>query len=612
MSPSHSVTEPRLRSVLNPFSDAAVGSVWDGRPVDVSEIHGDVSTRLAQMIDERARGHHHRCVLLYGDAGSGKTHVLRRLRIALEDGEGAVVPFSWVRMQTSPSMMWRHVRRNFADDLARRPYRGSTQLAHVLAARRDRFDAVEDRDLAIVLEHLAEGRFQRDARGWLAGSTLPEAALQAMGLAGAEEDEETLEDESRRILYALAGFVSPSPVVLCLDQLEALQSYPGDKNGLFAIGKLVAALHDDVSNVVVVGCVQSGLVSEMESILSKAERDRYEARVLGPLTSAQARALIRARLASQPGIGAVRPPGASEFWPVEIGRLDPLVKSREGVSARKVIFECDQMFRAAQELPVEQELLEERIANKFDDYAREAADRLQPDWSAPVLSDALPRLMYLRGAKTGRTGLPKWVDHVYAAPGGRETAVVLANDTPRSLWRKLDKVCLGWDPLERDLVLVRDAANPIPPSARVSIERVRELERRGARVVTPSREALIALDAARRLLADAESGDLTYRGDKVAVTAVEEWIRSHLSEPVVQLLDEITGREPRETPAGAALALTSFLAGRKIAALAEAAGILECTTEEVENCARQNPDQFGLLAGAQPAVFERIPVGPGA
>jgi AAA ATPase domain len=612
MSLSHSVTEPRLRGVLNPFSDAAVGSVWDGRPVDVPEIHAEVSARLAQMVEERARGHHHRCVLLYGDAGSGKTHVMRRLRIALESGDQPVVPFSWVRMQTSPSMMWRHVRRNFADDLARRIYRGSTQLAHVLAAHRDRIDAVEDRDLAIVLEHLVEGRFQRDARGWLAGSTLPEAALQAMGLAGADDDEETLEDASRRILYALADFVSPSPVVLCLDQLEALQSYPGDKNGLFAIGKLVAALHDDAPNVVVVGCVQAGLISEMESTLSKAEKDRYEAGALAPLTGGQARALIRARLDSQPGIDAMRPPGASEFWPIDIARLDPLVKSREGVSARKTIFECEQMFRAAQELPMETELLEERIAARFEEYGREAAAQLGADWSSPVLSDALPRLLYLRGAKTDRTGLPKWIDHVCAAPGGRETAVVLANDAPRSLWRKLDKVCLGWDPAERGLVLMRDAANPIRPSARGSIDRMRELERRGARIVTPSREALIALDAARRLLADAESGDLTYRGDKVPVTAVEEWIRSHLPEPVVQLLDEITGREPREAPAGPRLALASFLAERKIAALAEAAEQLECTTEEVENCARQNPDQFGLLAGAQPAVFERIPAAPGA
>lgn len=601
-----------LSAIPNPFSDAAVGSVWDSGAVDVIRIHAGVTQALLQTIDERARGHHHRCIMLYGDAGSGKTHVMRRLRVTLANDETRIVPFSWVRMQASPSMMWRHVRRCFADDLARRPFRGGTQLGAILARNKDKLDAVENRDLAIVLEHLAEGRHRRDARAWLAGSSLPDAVLGAMGIAVPDNEEEAFEDESRRIVYALAEFIAPSPAVLCLDQLEALQSHPGDKNGLFAIGKLLASLHDDVRNMVVIGCVQSGLISVLASTLSKAEQDRYQPKGLLPLDAADVRALVRARLDASPQLARVRPTGVSEFWPLDINRLDPLVSSREGVSARKVIFECEQMFRAAQHLPADATPLDERLSDKFEERLRQARVELSADSSSPILSDALPRLLHLRGSRILRADLPKWMDHVSVRPDGRQSGVVLANDDPRVLWRKLDRVLREWNPAERGLVVVRDAMNPLSAAAHGSQRRLAELERRGARIVSPSREALAALDAARRLLADVESGDLTYRGEKVAVNTVEDWVRSHLSEPGSRFLDDLGSPQRTQPSPQRILAIAACLAEKKIATLPELAECSGSTLQEIEDCARQNPDQFGFLAGSEPVVFERIPEQPGA
>lgn len=612
MSPSRRGTELRIESVSNPFNDSAVGSVWNGAPVDVPEIHADVSARLLHLINERASGIHHRCQLLYGDAGSGKTHVVRRLRMALEQEANHLVPFAWIRMQTSPSMMWRHLRRNLADDLTRRPFRGSTQMDAVLGVRREAIESVEHRSLSIVLEHLAEGRFRRDAKAWLAGDLLPDAVLGSMGLSLMDADEELSEDESRRIVDALAGFIAPSPLVLCLDQLEALQSHPRDTNGLFAIGKLLAALHDDTPNVIPVGCVQTGLIADLAAALSKAEQDRYQPSALRPLRPAQVRALVKARLDSRPEIRALRPLGAQEYWPIDVARLEPMAASREGVSARKVIFECEQMFRAAQALPLEEGPLDDRLEEKFAETVAEAAANLRGGATTSILSDALPRLLYLRGHRTERSGVPKWADHLCAGPGGREIAVVVANESPRVLWRKLDKICLGWDPRFRDLAIIRDALNPIPQTASGAIERLAELERRGARILTPSREALAALDAARQLLADAETGDLTYRGDRVPAATVEQWIRNHLPGSATGILDDLTGPSGRESSAGLVLALAALLAEHKVASVPFAAEQLRCTARELEDCARQNSDQFGLLAGRQPAVFERIPADPGA
>ena len=589
--------------LASPFSDGAVGSVWEGRPIDVPQIHADVSARLLSMIQERAEGVHHRCVLLYGDAGSGKTHVLRRLREHLETS-GQRVPFSWVRMQTSPAMMWRHVRRTLADDLARRPVHGTTQLAELMHSMGDRLSVVEDRDLAVVLEHLAEGRHVRNARAWLAGSAVPESALQAMGLVAGEEGDDSAEDQSRRVLKALAAFIAPAPLVVCLDQLEALQSYPGERAGLFAIGKLMAWLHDETPNVVAVGCVQSGLIGELASALSKAEMDRYQPMALKLLDGDGVRALVRARLESRPEIAEARPAEVSKWWPIDLEGLEALVNSREGVSARRVIFECEQMFRAAQCLLADTIPLDARLSEKLENRADTAGFTLAADSSTGLLSDALPRVLRLRGIATDRSDLPPWIDHVVCR-NGREIAVVLANEEPRALWRKLDRICRGWNPATLDLVLLRDALNPLRSSAAGCIERLQELERRGARILTPSREALIGLEAAGRLLTEADTGDLTFRGERVAVDNVEDWVREHLAEPVGQLLDELTN-ETRTTIGGLRLSLIALLADVKVASVDEAAEHLQTTKEEVETCARQNPDQIGFLGGSKPAIFERI------
>jgi hypothetical protein len=604
------VTDNRLFSIPNPFSDAAVGSVWDDDAVDVSLIHAGVSASLMQMIDERARGHHHRCVLLHGDAGAGKTHVLRRLRFAVERDTSRMVPFSWVRMQTSPSMMWRHVRRTFASDLTMRPFRGGTQLESALRASRDKIDSVTNRDLALVLEHLAEGRHRRDARAWLAGSSLPDAALTEMGLAIPDAEEESAEDESRHIVFALAAFLAPAPAVLCLDQLEALQSYPGDQNGLFAIGKLLAAIHDEARNVVAIGCVQTGLLRELESKLSKAERDRYQDRPLTPLKREETRALVEARLESSRELAMIRPAVAPKYWPIDIARLEPLVGSREGVGPRRIIFECEQMFRAAQNLQLDTTPLADRLAEKFQERLAEAQRELTRDISAGVLSDGVPRLLHVRGTRTKRPALPKWVDHAWSEEGGRDTLVVVANEDPRVLWRKLRRITQEWNGTEADLVIVRDAFNPLRATAMGSQSRLAELQKRGARLVNPSREALIALDAARRLLADVESGDLTYRGEKIPVSTVEGWVREHMPGPVSRLLDEITREQAREDGA-LRMGLAAYLAENKVAALEDASRDLHCPARKLEECAHQSPDQFGFLAGAEPVVFERIPAEPG-
>jgi hypothetical protein len=517
-------------------------------------------------------------------------------------------------MQTSALMMWRHLRRALLHDLFQPGSSGNRQIEYLTSNAVANLDRIENRNLVLVLEHLASKTRQRDARAWLIGDRLPDAVLESLGIAPNDSEEESLEDESRRIVRDIAALLKPIPLVLCLDQLEALQTYPGDKMGLFAIGNLMAALHDEAPNIVVVGCVQSGLLGELTATLGEAARHRYRELHLLPLNSAQIRELVVARLNTRPEIAAARPEGAPEFWPVDIARIEKLSALPEGATARKVIFECDKMFRTLQgrssEQPTYGSFLQEQFEARFAGAQRELTDARAATTSGAILSDGLPRLWHLRGCRVRREGLPRWMDHLAEPAGQRSAGIVIANDPPHSLWRKLDKIKQESVPIAQRLVILRDVLNPL--TAKGSKERLRELEKSGASILSISREALAALEAMRRLLAEAESGDLALGGDSVPTATVEDWMRRQLPDTLESLAQAVFGvKESSATTNELLRDLASLVAERKIAAVSEAAKLLNRGTQEIQDCVRDNPEVFGLAGGAEPVVFERVPLEAG-
>src|SRR5262249_38687025 len=154
----------------------------------------------------------------YGEAGSGKTHLLARLRahVAREaeaDGPGGLQEaiFVSVRLHTSARMIWRHLRDCLIGDLLRQSGAGGAQLDRLLLsllskhglingdshhwlaqkrqeARRDNlpcreleelFDRIDSEgrlsyNLRAVLGHLLLGRHRGLAGAWLRGESLPE------------------------------------------------------------------------------------------------------------------------------------------------------------------------------------------------------------------------------------------------------------------------------------------------------------------------------------------------------------------------------------------------------------------------------------------------------
>src|SRR5215510_12510229 len=125
------------RMLPNPFDSDVVADPATSAPTDVPRIHERAFDVCRHSYERVASGNGSWSVLLYGMAGCGKTHLLSRLRRWL-NSELDTVPskpaalFVAVRMETGRGMIWRHLRRRFAEELLHPRANDVTQLQAIL------------------------------------------------------------------------------------------------------------------------------------------------------------------------------------------------------------------------------------------------------------------------------------------------------------------------------------------------------------------------------------------------------------------------------------------------------------------------------------------------
>ena len=594
----------KLAGIPNPFVRDVVGSALDDAKADVPKINRYAFERCVELVERVGSQRESGTLLLFGEPGSGKTHLLSRLRQHLAQGSQAVlIP---LRMQTSASMIWRFTRGNLADALLRRTAGGGSTLHRILEQRRPELDALLHRDLAIVLENLLAGIHVRDSAAWLRGYELPETALIELKLSTQPVDEEFQEERAYQVIHDIAQLASPLPFVFCLDQVESLQRHANDQEGIFALGKLVSTLHDTLPNAAIVCCVQSAFIDEIKNAIRGSEQDRLLANraALLPLTWDQGAELIRARLELQPEIGALRPRDTSRLWPIDEEQLKPVFMPGGSCVARKILHRCKELYdELGLQTAAPPEPLDTYLARLYEERYR-VRPAQESDF---ILRDALPQLFLALGIQpeaqaTVRSGaFDLVVEH-----GGQPAAFALCNQRPGvGLVNRFRKLGEKWDHAHTPrLVLLRDARLGIGANAKASQQRLEELRTRRAEFINVSPEALAALDAIRSLLADADSGDLSHNGETVTRNTVEQWLASNLPAPLADLVDQLKGKAG--TNSGLAPALTAFLNDRKIVSLEDAARELNVTLREVADCAHQNPNQFAVLEGAGAILFQPV------
>ncbi len=579
------------KSFPNPFG-RIVGLPLDDGEIDVPEINRVAFESCQHLVGEVRGTRASSALVLFGDTGSGKTHLLGRVRRWIEKESGAL--FVLVSMDTSAKMLWRHLRRCLADALLRPGASGRRALDDLLVARQDEIEHVPARDLGIVLTNLLQGKHLRDSAAWLRGQELPEAALLRLELAqpGPDEDQEAA---SRDVVVCLCSLIHPNVVVFCLDQWEALQGFDGDTEGLHAAGKAVYFLHDQVRNAGIIPCMQTTFLPDLEKLPEPVQQRLRHRQGIRPLDWEQARKLIAARLDSVPPLAELRRRHSDPLWPLSEQPIRQVFVDN-AAAARKVISRCKDLFELSctSKAPAE-EPLDEALQTMLEERRKP----VEPAEAERALRDGLPILLHSRAAPLSA---PANNIFDFSLHNGQQVIALCNQANSTSLVNRFKRIGEAWKPsTTRRLLLLRDARLPIGPTARVTRQLLKSIEDRGGRFVTISQEAIESLAALRRLLADAQSGDLAdSRGDSISPQTVEQWIAGHLPAALDPLISEI------DSPDLLSPKLADLLAKRKIISLEDAARELEARPEEIESCARRDPRLFGMLGGSTPALFQPV------
>ncbi|MGE3820016.1 MAG: ATP-binding protein, partial [Isosphaeraceae bacterium] len=427
-----------LDGLPNPFHKTIVADPWQSNADDVPEIHGEAYRLCQRRLNDVIRDGGTRSIVLYGEAGSGKTHLLRRLRAQwLGEPPHEVDPirpevvFVSARLQTSPHHLWRYLRKSLVDDLLRQSSDGSSQLEGILLRRlaevrgadadlrlwfewlrdshsapgefestlNDLIDQVNlqarlGHDLWVVLVHLLLGRHRREATAWLRGDPLPSQALDRLGLAPEPSDSEP-EDQARVTVAALCRLAGRKvPVVFCFDQIEALQVDRSDVAALFAFGRMVMELFQETENVLILACVQISFIDVLREAVLKPAWDRLamERLAIAPLRWEEASKLIVSRLDAPPALRSLRQSRRDQpLWPLDPDRLKIRIGGAE--TARRILGECADQFEALQLGRQPDRPTTPDLSDSWRERLEVARRTYDPDQIPLVLEHALPMLL---------------------------------------------------------------------------------------------------------------------------------------------------------------------------------------------------------------------------
>jgi hypothetical protein len=601
------------------------------------EINADAFQKFQQVFSALLEGGGSTALLFYGTPGSGKTHILGRIRSWLQTRRPPPF-FIAVRLQTSPGSFWRYLRRCFAQDLLRPVLQERSQLELAMLLRIGEMTLqkrLSEKDFVFlteqlgarlqlspnlqrVLVHLVGKRHPADVQAWLKGYSLPEVSLRRLGLADDEADSEPEERAREFILEVCRIAGARLPVVVCFDQIEALQRYPGDTSGIFAFGQAAAFLHDRTTNLMLVSCIQSTYQLEFQKALHQPDYDRIAAHkgTLQPLTLPMALKLAEARMA------------VAQPIPADSRDLAALIESelkrfvgRQGMPARRVLTRCAELFDlhqreshgpsadpvAASHPPPDTLLDRERSARE-----EQALRRMTPERTDEVLCAAVPPLINALDGNWREIPGRRTPDLDLVLQGeGLDVGISLCNQrNMKSLAARFRRLLIQRETAGLDrLLLVRHPRLPISAGATRARAYLGELQARGDRLLHPSDEVLAALEALGSLLADARSGDLTGGGDAVLEDGtVQAWLRRSLGGGVRDFLYDLRDPRPATERDGEEMLadMLALLERDKVMALDTMAAEMNRDDKSLRRCLERFPDQVGLLKGPNEVVFQFI------
>lgn len=372
---------PALAGLFHAFAYSA--DVWKPDPFDVESIHAGVRRWFDRTLDrvlDPAGPAAGRMLLLLGESGSGKTHLMRAFRGRVHGSERGYC--AYMQMTAFNGAYGRYVLNNVVESLDR-PYfeprstasalsRIASKLADSLGAdgrealARVREDDLDQPALDAAVAAAADDLI-RDPKFAEVDVYLLQALLYLQSGDPAVKARvlkylrcEDLNDHDRRVLGGivpctyddaphwmiervgkLIWAIERVPLVVCVDQLEDV--FDLDEAAL-KFRKAMAVLCDVVSRlpsaVVVISCLEN-FYDELKSLLTRSTRDRVEndprpVSLQSPCDLDEVRALIGRRLRHlfEADGAAFRPDDPT--YPIP----EALVSRLVGLRARDVLLEC--------------------------------------------------------------------------------------------------------------------------------------------------------------------------------------------------------------------------------------------------------------------------------
>jgi hypothetical protein len=325
------IDEIILRST-NPFDNIRSVNFWHEQQQPeptVDSIHQEAIATIKTTLDQVAQEHHTRTLMLDGDAGSGKTYLLGRLK--KEFNHKAF--FAYIPPFPQSDHIWRHTLRYTVDSLVQVPDgQEDSQLLlwlnNVLSALRQRsiIDRITKDDVFDLLRsdrrkfiNKLKGTYERAniynadkffgvlhdlnipelypiACEWLRGDDLSEESLQALHLRRSIDTEEA----AREILANFSRIaVDTRPIVLCFDQLNSIARLPDGSINLQALFDINTKIHDEDKNFLVIISINTDIWKQYKSRIDQSDKPRVDRQVsLGLINLEQAESLLASRLYS--------------------------------------------------------------------------------------------------------------------------------------------------------------------------------------------------------------------------------------------------------------------------------------------------------------------------
>lgn len=654
-----------LAGLLNPFLQDRVDSPWQETFQDVPDINKKAFQSCLNSIEAVYRWNQSRGLILHGAIGSGKTHLLQRLRFFTQKEPRTW--FIYVPPFTGPGRFWRHLLERFFYDICQRskqsdippkeiqgeglkeegPGQGPlTQIEEALTrhlmgrpldstqelarwwthiCKKDPpgeplFQRLQptfnnltvqfrlDPDVMKVLRHYLTWNNRSIAYAYLIGRDLPEEDLKVLGVKQSLDDEE----RARQAVLTFCQLAGPRfTIIMAFDQIEGLQLTVKDLDGLRTFGNNTVNLMSECQNLLILTAVQTSFLGTLDEALHKSyyHRIAQDESVLDLLTKDSAKRLIEFRLTTQRELLDIKQknPGRGGLWPFTAEQIEQLIPIG-GLSARELINKArhifDNLLLPFRPLRLPQPI-EEIITNYWKQQVEKALEKPITRLDEGVYEDGLLKILQVRPPKGYKIHRGTERDlHVVMEGRNQKVGISVSNsENMTSLAKHLGRLQELVDKKRvTRLIFLRDGRLPISTTATVTQQRLRELKQKGTQVVRPPAEAYAALNVLRELWNKAAENDLTIGDSTVSMGELQKWLMEKTPRHLQELIDAC---QEVAVPRGEDWAdkLLENLIGQWMMPLEDAAQKLSMPEGELARLVIETPDVAGLLAGPPAVLF---------